>query len=705
MKQFLYTVNQAVHSLIVLVIFAGIGSIPTMLMAQQQSQENISGQVRDAETGKILPGATVRIEGVNLDRSENMSITSVANKEGMYRFKVPSGRYDLIIGGEGYQQKRMNVELSAGQEKRLDVMLEPMNLNYAYQVETMELPPQMVPEISGIDFTSRGTLVVTNRRGEVWMQDRAKKGWHRFAYGLYEPFGVVADMPGGNIYVIQRPEITKLSDTDGDGRADRYETVNDSWGITGNYHEFSYGLARDSGGNLYGGLGMVSAGDFPWIRGELKPKRVIPWRGEGKVPDGHRSVVPYQGWSFRVTPKGEFEGISTGFRQPLGLGVSRQDELFVTDVSGSWVPTSVLYHVQKGNFYGHPGGLKWDSTFDAGKVTVDQLKDMRTPPAVYLPRGPMGISPGQPAWDTTEGGFGPFAEQMFIGDVSRNLMRVDLEKVAGEYQGAAFPFLRDQGLRQGSMHHAFGPDGNLYLAQTVRGWMPTGGGEGIQRITWTGEQPVEILTMRLTEDGFRLNFTEPMKPEELSHTGNYSIVRFQYNYHMLDGSLRVSEVEVPVEKAVPSEEGTSVELELLELHPGYIYELQMERLESKDGKPIINPTAYYTANRLLSGETHIEETELIASEKQNREKPDVDSGRQIYQMYCRVCHQADGRGSSQVGTPDFTGTEGPLTQSNKKLAETISQGKGDNMPSFGNVISEKEIQSLILFLREEFAQH
>lgn len=523
MKQFIHTIPLTIVTPILL-LFVGIGPCPTKLVAQQQNQGTITGQVRDAESGEVLPGATIRIEGDNLDSSENMSISTTANSDGMYSFTVPSGAYDLIAGNEGYEEKRKKVGLAAGQEQRIDVKLASLDQNYAYQVETLKLPRQMVPEISGIDFTSRGEMVVTNRRGEVWIQESGQNGWRRFAYGLYEPFGVVADMPDGDIYVIQRPEITRLSDTDGDGKADRYATVNDSWGITGNYHEFSYGLARDSEGNLYGGLGMVSAGDFPWTRGKLKLKRVIPWKGEGRVPDGHRSVVPYQGWSFRVSPEGEFEAVATGFRQPLGIGVSREDELFVSDVSGSWVPTSVLHHVQKGNFYGHPGGLKWDTTYNAGEITVELLKDMRTPPAVYLPRGPMGISPGQPVGDTTEGGFGPFGGQMFIGDVSKNIMRLDLEKVAGAYQGVAFPFLRDQGLRQGSMHHAFGPDGNLYLAQTVRGWMPTEGEEGIQRIVWTGEQPVEILTMRLTENGFRLDFTEPMKPEELSRIENYSIV-------------------------------------------------------------------------------------------------------------------------------------------------------------------------------------
>src|SRR5699024_9595932 len=154
-----------------------------------------------------------------------------------------------------------------------------------------------------------------------------------------------------------------------------------------------------------------------------------------------------------------------------------------------------------------------------------------------------------------------------------------------------------------------------------------------------GEDPVEIRTMRITDKGFRLNFTAPMKPEELADTGNYSIVRFQYNYHILNGSLRINEVEVPVERAIPSEGGASVDLELLELLPGYIYELQMEPLNSQQGTPIINPTAFYTANRLLSGEGHIEETALKATGLQETSKHEIESGRQSYQVMWRGRYQ------------------------------------------------------------------
>src|SRR5699024_4681949 len=157
-------------------------------------QVTVRGQVRDGETGEMLPGASVRIEGTKLD-SENMGLSTSTNSKGAYSFTVPAGAYHLIAGHEGYAEKRKKIELVAGQQPVVDFKLAPMAQNYAYQVETVDLPPQMVPEISGIDFTPAGDMVVTNRRGEVWIRVHTTKSWSRFAYGLYEPFGVVSDMP------------------------------------------------------------------------------------------------------------------------------------------------------------------------------------------------------------------------------------------------------------------------------------------------------------------------------------------------------------------------------------------------------------------------------------------------------------------------------------------------------------------------------
>lgn len=663
----------------------------------------ISGRVLDRDSREPVANAQVRVEGPALASRENSQAIRKTDAQGRYQIDVPPGDYSVWATAPDFEETRLALTLAAGARLARDFNLQPMQSSSAYRIETLTLPRQMIPEISGISFTPKGSMVVTNRRGEVWIREAVSGQWRRFASGLYEGFGLVAN-DESDVLVIQRPELTRVRDTNRDGVADVYATIADDWGITGNYHEFTYGLARDQRGNLYFGSGMVSFGqgrELPWVRGPLKTELYRPWTGKGPVPDGHRSVAQLQGWVFQVSPEGAFTPFASGFRQPLGLGVNPDNELFVSDVSGAWVPTSVIMHVEKDGFYGHPDPLKWHPEFKDRQPTLEQLAQMRRPPAVYLPRGLMGTSPGQPVWDVTAGKFGPFAGQMFLGDVSSLLMRVDLEKVAGAYQGAAFPFLRGQRLRLGGMHNAFGPDGALYIAQTVRGWMSTQGNEGIQRVVWTGENPVEILTLRLTETGFALRFTESMAGSA-TDAPRFQVRRFQYNYHPLDGSLRVVEAEVPVTHARWSPDGRALQLDLVELQPGFVYEFTVdEKLLSRTGRPLVNRSAYYTLNRLLSGETKAGPSKLIGQAAPELRAPDPVRGGEIFRLNCMVCHQADGRGSKQVGTPDYTAPDSPLKKPEGELLTIIASGK-NQMPAFGNVLPAQSIRDVLAYLRATF---
>ena len=161
---------------------------------------------------------------------------------------MPPGAYELWASAPDHEEILRRVELKAGEALTADFALPALQPS-PYRVESVALPRQMVGELSGVAFTPGGTLVVTTRRGEVWMRGGPDARWRRFARGLYEAFGVVAPSET-EIFVIQRPEITRLRDLDDDGAADDFATVSDDWGITGSYHEFSYGLARDRAGKI-----------------------------------------------------------------------------------------------------------------------------------------------------------------------------------------------------------------------------------------------------------------------------------------------------------------------------------------------------------------------------------------------------------------------------------------------------------------------
>jgi hypothetical protein len=454
-------------------------------------------------------------------------------------------------------------------EAKLDEEFPSTVENNYTRIETLPIPKGIVLEVGGLAFTPDGTLMICTRRGEIWSLKDGR--WKRFASGLHEPLGICA-LGNGDVVVAQRPELTRVRDTDGDGEANVFETISDAWGISGNYHEFAFGPARDKDGNLYGTLN-------------------VGWESSGV------SKVPYRGWAYKVTPRGEFIPIASGLRSPCGLGVSPDGEMFVTDNQGDWVGTSPLFHIKPGKFYGHPASLKWEADYsgpkDPKQIPLDQLDARRMRPAASFVHGPLGHSPGEPVWIPS----GPFKGQILVGDQTRSLVtRIALEKIDGEYQGAIFPFR--EGFASGIVRGAFAPDGSLYLGQTDRGWGSVGGQPfALQRLVFTGKVPMEIQKMSLTPKGFDLIFTKPVDPK---CKPAFTLQHYHYKYHAVYGSPQID--PTPVKALSVEIHDNRVRLILPELVPGKIYELHLRGVVSADGDHVLHPAAYYTLNRLKGDE-------------------------------------------------------------------------------------------------------
>lgn len=471
----------------------------------------------------------------------------------------------------------------------------------SYIVEDIPLPEGLTAEVGGMDFLPNGHLIVCFHRGEVMTFNPETEEWKLFAMGLHDPLGlhVVSD---SEILIMQQPELTRLKDTDGDGVADLYETVNDDFGLSGNYHEFNYGPVEDNTGNLYFALNTASSGGGikDIVRG---PVNLLGRDGE----DGRRqmySVVPYRGWMMKLSPDGQLTPYASGLRSPNGLGFDGEGNLFVADNQGDWVSTSTLYHIQEDHFYGHPASLVWKEDWpnkNPFDEPIETLNSMRTVAAVLFPQGIMANSPSEPVCDLTGGKFGPFEGQLFIGEMNRDrIVRVMLEKVNGQFQGACIPFIDHQGLRMGNNRLAFGPDGDLWVGQTEHGWA---GAKGIQRIHFTGKNPFDIYSMNLSDRGFDLKLTQPITQSALD-TAEFNLRHYYYDYYKkdlsepVDKSIQIDVQEVPVTGLSLSEDGTIVSLTLDELKPGYIYELKLEKLKSKKSIKLANELICYTLNQL-----------------------------------------------------------------------------------------------------------
>lgn len=474
----------------------------------------------------------------------------------------------------------------------------------AFTVQNVQMPPGLIAETGGLAFLPDGRLAACFIRGEVMLYTPETKEWKVFAIGLHEPLGIhVVDK--SEFIVMQRPELTRIKDTDGDGVADLYETLSDDFGISGNYHEFNYGPVKDSQGNLYIALNTASQGGSirPEVRGTLNPL------GRDLTPGIYEmySVVPYRGWVMKLPAGGgKLQPFASGMRSPNGMGFDLKGNLFVTDNQSDWVETSTLYHVREGRFYGHPASLVWQKGWENKNPFIAPVADLdkiRTKAAVLFPQGIMANSPSQPLCDVTQGKFGPFAGQLFVGEMNRDrIVRVMLETVAGELQGACIPFIDGQGLRKGNNRLAFAPDGSLWVGQIAFGWA---GDQGIQRISFNGNQPADVQMMNLTKTGFDITFTQPVDRTQALSADNYNFRQYYYKYQRkakgagADNTDQQDLQNVPVKKVTVSNDGMKVSLVLGELKAGYVYELKFGNIITKKGQPLDNKLICYTLNNLI----------------------------------------------------------------------------------------------------------
>ena len=456
-----------------------------------------------------------------------------------------------------------------------------------YSIERFKLPEDLHLEVTGLTLMPSERIAVLTRRGEIWIADSvfdadtSKQTYRKFADGLQEPLGIAYS--DGWLYVTQRPELSRLKDSNGDGSADIYETVCDDWGVSGDYHEFAFGSAPDRDGNIWVTLCLTSS---------------------------RASKTYLRGWGVRVTPEGEMIPTVSGIRSPGGVGEDADGNMYYCDNQGYWNGTSSLKHLKPGSFQGSPAGTNWYDVVDTiGKRPAELPLESRieteranipnlVPPAILFPHGRMGQSPTGIVWDKSEGKFGPFAKQMFVADYTRaQIHRVFLEEVNGVKQGACFPFV--SGFGSGIIGLLMTEEGTLFAGGQSRGW-PTQGVEpfAFERLHWTGKIPFEILEMRATIDGFDLEFTQAVDEKSAEALESYSVEAWTYIYREQYGSPEVDKVYPAVVRIDVSEDGRTVSLAIPERIKGHVHMLELPGLKSNEGEPLLHPIAYYTLNEI-----------------------------------------------------------------------------------------------------------
>jgi glucose/arabinose dehydrogenase len=455
-----------------------------------------------------------------------------------------------------------------------------------YRLIRFPMTEQVVLEAGALEMLPDGKLAVATRRGDIYLIESPYADQPEeippipYASGLHEVLGLA--WKDGWLYCVQRCDVTRMKDSNADGRADVFEVVADGWEINGDYHEYAFGSKFDKEGNLW--VVLCLTGSFT-------------------------SEVKYRGWCLRITPEGKVIPTTSGLRSPGGVGANAAGDMFYTDNQGPWNGACSIKWLRPGGFVGHPGGNRWyeaagevmgkrpDEPQSGSRMMVEAKKiPQLEPPACYFPYGKMGQSAAGIVCDTTGGKFGPFQNQLFVGDQTHStVMRVYLEKVKGHYQGACFPFRA--GFGSGSLSLLLTNDGSMFVGGTNRGWGSRGPQPySLDRLVWTGKTPFEINEMHALPDGFEVTFTQPVDPATAADPKSYKLSTYTYIYQASYGSPEVDGTEPKITKIDVAPDGKKVRLTIDKLQEGHVHELHAEGLRSSSGQPLLHPAAYYTLN-------------------------------------------------------------------------------------------------------------
>ncbi len=591
-----------------------------------------------------------------------------------------------------------------------------------FRIFRVPAPEGTLLEVGGMTVLPNGDLGVSTRRGDIYIVENPtsrRPFFRKFASGLHEILGMV--YKNGSFYCAQRGELTKLTDTDKDGKADVLETVY-AWPLSGHYHEYSFGPKIAPDGSFFVS-GNVAFGNEEW------------WAGESRVP--------WRGWVMNITEDGQMKPWATGVRSPCGLGII-DGELFYSDNQGDWIGSGGVWHLKKGAWVGHPAGLRWsdlpnspvkikqedvyaivdsrrrrdangraikpENVVDETPIPLYTLKEKFPAlqlPAVWLPHGIQGISNSE-ILEIPQGNFGPFAGQVLVGDQGQSkIMRVFMEKINDEYQGASFDFRA--GFQSGVLRMAWGKDGSLFVGETNRGWGSAGeASEGLQRLVWNEKTPFEMKAVRAMPDGFEIEFTQPVDRKSAEDLASYTVDSFVYKYHPVYGSPPILRESNAIKGVKVSEDGLKARLIVDNLRRYYIHELRLDGVRSTEGfYSLVHPQAFYTLNNIPTGkklamsEVSTRSTAVAAeTPAPEKETPATGTGKTapaktgpktvkvnvpsydevkplLTKHTCLACHQTSKR---QVG-PAYTEVA-KRGYTNEKIVELIHNPKPENWPDY-----------------------
>ncbi|MEM7657772.1 MAG: family 16 glycoside hydrolase [Bacteroidota bacterium] len=402
--------------------------------------------------------------------------------------------------------------------------------------------PGFAPRVGGMDRLPDGSIAIATFDGVgavyLWKeQDGAEPSLQRIATGLAEPMGLkVVD---GNIYVLQRQELTQLIDINEDGIIDEFRLIAGGWACSPNERELAGALNHD-GRHFY--VSLAAAAD----------------------KDGRKLAeqLPQRGSILKVSSDGSWEEIATDAFAPLGL-YCQGDQVWYTDVQAIDQPASTVHL--------------------AGQAQ----------PVVWLPRNLVAEVPT----DLTVLRSGPFENQLVVADLAYGgLRRIAPEMVNGQWQGAAFRF--SQGFEGGISRLLPTEDGFLVGRSYLwKGWdLPGHLNAGLEQITFAEGSTFEMSRITARSNGISIEFSEAIAPGYGERLSDYRIMGWEPN----SGGAQLLPIEIS--GLALSEDRRRLDVQLSGLKAGMVLFVRiLQPFPSEDNQSLWSTEAWYNMNQVPSG--------------------------------------------------------------------------------------------------------
>ncbi|MCI0536560.1 MAG: c-type cytochrome [Verrucomicrobiales bacterium] len=566
----------------------------------------------------------------------------------------------------------------------------------AYVVDNIALPlvnpwrRNVRPD--SLAFFNDGRAAAVTFDGDVWLisglnGDLNSVQWRRFASGLHEPQSLC--IRDEEIFVFDRNGIWQLRDTDRNGEADVHKLFSNAFAQTAETREYAQAMK------------LAPDGSFIVAKGGIQMSTL------GK----HNGTV------MRISRDGQSaQVIGSGLRSPY-LGVHPKTGLITaSDQQGHYVPTTPLHLIRERQFYG----------FLSSRWPKERYPAPVAEPLTWVPY-PINASGANQAW-LVGARMGPINDGLIhFGYYRPEIFLVLLHQRLPRLHAAVVSVTRD--LEFPPCDGAVNPiDGQLYFTGfQIFGTAAKQIG-GLARLRYTGGPstlPREVVAM---DKGVLLRFDIALD-EKAADSANFSAERWNYkrtaNYgsphFKLDGS-KGQETMVP-SSAYLSKDRKCVFIGIPEMKPA----MQMRvgwALTAQMGMEF-QQNAYFTPHEMAPFDPASEGFDPVTvdlvpktAESVATTTASAEEGKRLAElMGCVACHSSDGSAVEKVG-PTWKGLFGSqvalsdgrkavadeayLRESIKEPAAQVVSGFDKSeagMPSYEGVISDTQIESLILYIK------